>query len=405
MTLDPQQARIVIVGAGQAGARAAEALRAAGHRGPVSLIGEEEHLPYERPQLSKAILIDRVSNPVLVLQHQQWSDLDVALHTSSRAVAADLQRRVVGLANGQELAFDQLLLTTGTRVRRLPELDNGPLPVCYLRCMNDALALRQELQPGRRIALIGGGVVGLEVASAAIGRGCHVTIIEKAEGLLSQIGSGSLGQYLHQLHASKGAKIVCNAVAKRSTSRGLELDDGSFVPADLALAGVGVEPVTELAQQLGLDSQHGIRVTSSGATHADSIFAAGDVAEQWSRSHDRWMRIENWANAQNQAIATAKSMTNLATAYDAPSWFWSDQYDANIQVVGNPAGGEEIIRGDVGAGRFVTISVRDGEVVGGITVNSARDMAVLRRLVASRKPVRKSELENPALELKRLLAA
>jgi p-cumate 2,3-dioxygenase ferredoxin reductase component len=405
MTLDPQQARIVIVGAGQAGARAAEALRAAGHRGPISLIGEEEHLPYERPQLSKAILIDRVSNPALIRQHQQWNDLDVALHTSSHVVAADAERRVVGLASGQELAFDRLLLTTGTRVRQLPELDNGPLPVRYLRCMNDALALRQELQPGRRIALIGGGVVGLEVASAAIGRGCHVTIIEKADGLLPQIGSGSLREYLRHLHASKGAEIVCGCLAKRTTSRGLELDDCRFIPADLALAGVGVEPVTELAHQLGLDSQRGIRVTSSGATAADGIFAAGDVAEQWSRSHDRWMRVENWANAQNQAITTAKSMAGVATAYDAPSWFWSDQYDANIQVVGNPAGGDEIVRGDVGAGRFITISLRDSEVVGGITVNSARDMAVLRRLVASRKPVRRSELENPALELKRLLAA
>src|SRR5262249_35598427 len=153
-----------------------------------------------------------------------------------------------------------------------------------------------------------------------------------------------------------------------------------------------------------LNAEHGIRVTPAGATAVDGVFAAGDVAEQWSRDHDRWMRIENWANAQNQAIATAKVMAGVETAYAAPSWFWSDQYDANVQVVGNPAGGEEIVRGDVGAGRFITISIRDGEVVGGITVNAARDMAVLRRLVASRKAVRKSDLEDPAFELKRSLA-
>lgn len=404
-TLDPQQERIVIVGAGQAGARAAEALRAAGHRGAISLVGEEDHLPYERPQLSKALLTERDSNPTFIRPREEWRELGIDLLTSSRVVGADAWKRVIGLASGQELTFDLLLLATGTRVRRLPELDNGPLPVRYLRGIGDALTLRAELQPGRRIAMIGGGVVGLEVASAAMGRGCSVTIIEKAAGLLPQIGSASLDRYLRHLHASRGAEILCGASVKRATSLGLELDDGRFISIELALVGIGVEPVIELAHQLGLDSQHGIRVTSSGATQADGIFAAGDVAEQWSRSHDRWMRVENWANAQNHAIATAKSMAGVATAYDAPSWFWSDQYDANIQVVGNPAGGEEIVRGDGGAGRFVTISVRDGEVVGGITVNSARDMAVLRRLVASRKPVRKSELENPALELKRLLAA
>lgn len=403
--MNPQQTRIVIVGAGQAGARAAEALRAAGHRGPISVAGEEEHLPYERPQLSKAILIDREPNPVLIRQAQAWRDLDVALLTSSRVAEADVQRRAVRLANGQELAFDRLLIATGTRVRRLPELDKGPLPIHYLRGMGDALTLRDRLQPGRRVALVGGGVIGLEVASAAIGRRCHVTIIEKADRLLPQVGSCALGRYLRQLHLSNGVDIVCGASVTRTTSDGLELDDGRSIPADLVLVGVGVEPVTELAQQLSLDCQRGIRVTSTGATVADGIFAAGDVAEQWSRTHDRWMRIENWANAQNQAIATARSMAGVETTYDAPSWFWSDQYDANIQIVGNPAGGDEIVRGDVATGRFITISVRDGEVVGGIAVNSARDMAVLRRLVVSRKPVRTSELENPALELKRLLAA
>ncbi|VIO67866.1 Anthranilate 1,2-dioxygenase system ferredoxin--NAD(+) reductase component [Bradyrhizobium ivorense] len=403
--MDLKEARIVIVGAGQAGARAAEALRAAGHHGPISLVGEEEHPPYERPQLSKAVLIDKEPNPTLIRQAQDWSDLEVALLTSSSVVAADAQRRVVALANGRELSFDRLLLATGTRVRRLAELDNGPLPVRYLRSLGDALALRPELKPGRRIALVGGGVVGLEVASAAIRRGCQVTIIEKADSLLPQIGSGSLADYLRSLHSSKGARIVCGAVAKRTISGGLELNDGRLIPADLALVGVGVEPVTELALQLGLDSRRGIRVTSTGATAIEGIFAAGDVAEQWSPGHDRWMRIENWANAQNQAIATARSMAGIETAYGAPPWFWSDQYDANIQIVGNPAGGDEIVRGDTTDGRFTVASVRDGEVVGGIAVNSARDMAVLRRLVASRKRVRKSDLENPAFELKRLLAA
>lgn len=403
--MDPSQARIVIVGAGQAGARAAEALRAAGHRGAIALVGEEDHLPYERPQLSKAMLIDRDAKPALIRPSSEWSDLGIALSTASRVIAADPHKRVIGLANGQQIPFDALLLATGTRARRLPELENTSLPVHYLRGIDDTLALRRQLEHGKHIAIVGGGVIGLEVASAALVRGCRVTVLEKADTLLPQAGSAALSQYARQLHAARGAEIVCGASVKRATAGGLELSDGRLLLADLVLVGVGVEPASELARQLGLEINQGIRVTPSGATSADGIYAAGDVAEQWSRCHDRWMRVENWANAQNQAIATARNIAGIATAYDAPPWFWSDQYDANIQIVGHPGGGEEIVRGDIASGRFTTISLRDGEAVGGIAVNSARDMAVLRRLVASRKAVSKSDLENPAFELKRSLAA
>jgi NADPH-dependent 2,4-dienoyl-CoA reductase/sulfur reductase-like enzyme len=271
--------------------------------------------------------------------------------------------------------------------------------------MNDALALRRALEPGKTVVLIGGGVIGLEVASAAVARGCKVVVLERANTLLPQIGSPALSRYAHQLHTSKGVDIVCAASVKQVTSGGIELHDGRLFPADMILVGVGVEPSADIAHQLGLPLDQGVKVTQAGATAVDGVYAAGDVAEQWSRCHDRWMRVENWANAQNQAIATAKNMAGAQTIYDAPPWFWSDQYDANIQIVGHPGGGEEIVRGDVGQGRFTTISVRGGEVIGGITVNSARDMAVLRRLVASRKPVRKIDLENPAFELKRSLAS
>jgi len=397
--------RIVIVGAGQAGGRAAEALRAAGHSGSIALIGEEAHLPYERPQLSKAILLDGQPNPAFIRSADDWAGLDVSLSTSSRVIAADIDRREIGLKDGRSFAFDQLLLATGTRPRRMPELEAGPLPVSYLRCMDDALALRSALQPGKKVVLVGGGVIGLEVAAAAIARGCDVTVLEKAATVLPQIGSPALSRYVEQLHTARGVKIISGASVKRAVAGGVELDDGTLVAADMILVGVGVEASVDLAQQLGLQTLHGIKVDTSGATDIDGVHAAGDVAEQWSRCHDRWMRLENWANAQNQAIATAKNMTGEVTTYDAPPWFWSDQYDANIQIVGHPGGGDEIVRGDVAGGRFTTLSVRDGEVVGGIAINSARDMSVLRRLVASRKAVRRDDLENPNFELKRSLAS
>lgn len=397
--------RVVIVGAGQAGGRAAEALRGAGHVGPITLIGEEAHLPYERPQLSKSILLDSEPNPAFIRAAGDWAELDVTLSTSSRVVTADIERREIGLEDGRVFAFDRLLLATGTRPRRMPELERSSLPVSYLRCMDDALALRRALQPGRNVVLIGGGVIGLEVASAAVARGCHVVVLEKKAAVLPQVGSPALSQYARELHATRGVKIMCGASIKQATARGIELDDGTSVPADIVLVGIGVEASVDLAHQLGLNSDHGIKVDTSGATAIDGVHAAGDVAEQWSRCHDRWMRLENWANAQNQAIATAKSIAGEATAYETPPWFWSDQYDANIQIVGHPGGGDEILRGNVADGRFTALSIRDSEVIGGVTVNAARDMSVLRRLVASRKMIDRNDLENPNFELKRSLAS
>jgi p-cumate 2,3-dioxygenase ferredoxin reductase subunit len=397
--------RVVIVGAGQAGGRAAEALRGAGHVGPITLIGEEAHLPYERPQLSKSILLDSEPNPAFIRAAGDWAELDVTLSTSSRVVTADIERRQIGLEDGRVFAFDRLLLATGTRPRRMPELERSSLPVSYLRCMDDALALRRALQPGRNVVLIGGGVIGLEVASAAVARGCHVVVLEKKATVLPQVGSPALSQYARELHATRGVKLMCGASIKQATARGIELDDGTIVPADIVLVGIGVEASVDLAHQLGLNSDHGIKVDTSGATAIEGVHAAGDVAEQWSRCHDRWMRLENWANAQNQAIATAKSIAGEATAYETPPWFWSDQYDANIQIVGHPGGGDEILRGNVADGRFTALSIRDSEVIGGVTVNAARDMSVLRRLVASRKMIDRNDLENPNFELKRSLAS
>jgi p-cumate 2,3-dioxygenase ferredoxin reductase component len=259
--------------------------------------------------------------------------------------------------------------------------------------------------PGRNVVLIGGGVIGLEVASAAVARGCNVVVLEKAATVLPQAGSPALSRYAQELHGGKGVKIMCGVSVKQATTDGIALDDGTLVPADMVLVGIGVEASVKLAHQLGLQTLHGIKIDSSGATAIGGVHAAGDVAEQWSRCHHRWMRLENWANAQNQAIATAKNMAGEATVYEAAPWFWSDQYDSNIQIVGYPGGGDEIVRGDVGSGRFTTLSIRDNEVVGGIAVNGARDMSVLRRLVSSRKAISRSDLENPNYELKRSLAS
>jgi p-cumate 2,3-dioxygenase ferredoxin reductase subunit len=399
------QQSIVIVGAGQAGGRAAEALRAAQFTGSITMIGGESHLPYERPQLSKSLLLDPAVAPSFLRSSEEWSALGIDVHTGADATECDLARRVVGLADGREFKFDKLLFATGTRPRRLPALEEGPVPVYYLRGIDDALILRDALARGRRVVLVGGGVIGLEVAAAATERGCSVTVVEAMPDVLAQVGSPTISGYFNKLHAARHVTFLTGVTAVRSVPGGLEVSDGTLCPADFILVGIGVEPALDLASQLGLPSQHGIPVDRHGATELDGVYAAGDVALQWNRCCGRSMRIENWANAQNQAAATAKAMLGQDGGYDAVPWFWSDQYKVNLQVVGSLAGVEEVVRGDIGGDRFSVIGVRDGEIVGGATVNAPKDMAMLRRMVTLRKQPNRGDLEDPGFDLKRVLSA
>jgi p-cumate 2,3-dioxygenase ferredoxin reductase component len=397
-------ADIVIVGGGQAGSRAAEALRLAEFRGTITVICDEVHLPYERPQLSKEILLNEAITPVYVRSKEQWRALDVDVLTGIRVADLDLERRVVGLENGRECGFGKLLIATGTRARRLQVLERGTVPVCYLRSLDDAIRLRASLRAGVRVALVGGGVIGLEVAAAAVERGCSVTVIEATPQILAQVGSKAISDHFSKMHRELGVTILTNVTANRCVPNGLELSDGTLCAVDLVLVGVGVEPAIEFTVGSGISSPQGIRIDQFGATGCDGVYAAGDVAVQWNRWADRWMRIENWANAQNQAIATAKSMLGQREAYSGVPWFWSDQYKVNLQVVGSLSNATQFVRGECAGGRFSVVGVRDGEVVGGAAVSAPREMAVLRRLVAARARVSREELENPEFDLKLLLS-
>lgn len=269
--------------------------------------------------------------------------------------------------------------------------------------MDDALSLRARLRDGARIVLVGGGVIGLEVAAAAVERGCSVTVIEAMPQVLAQVGSATISRYFAGLHRDRGVTVLTGVTAVKAVQGAIELSDGSQRPADLLVVGVGVEPANDLGAALGISSPQGIRVDRNGATELDGVYAAGDVALQWNRCSNRWMRIENWANAQNQAIATARSMLGQGELYDVAPWFWSDQYKTNLQVVGSLSEVEEVVRGDIARDRFSVVGLRDGEVVGAATVNSPKDMALLRRIVGARGRVARADLESPEFDLRRCL--
>ena len=393
--------RIAIVGAGQAGARAAEALRSAGHIGEINLIGEEPHPPYERPQLSKEILLDRSAALASIKDREGWSGLGVSLHTGASVAECEFANRRLLLANGASVAFDRLVIATGVVARSAPALENSAIPVRTLRTIEDALFLREAFTHGARIVLIGGGVIGLETAAAAVKSGCSATVVEAAATLLSRALPAEVAAFLQRQHEAEGVAFRFGVVGERVEDGALVLSDGSRLPADCIVVGVGSEPRVALGAQIGLDCAEGFRVDAYGRTDAPGVFAIGDVAAQWSEQRGRWGRVETWANAQNQAIAVARCMAGQDAPYRDAPWFWTDQYDVNVQVAGDLAGADLVLRGDIASGRFAVLGVQDGVLSGAVTVNNRKDMAVLRKLATRR--VNRADLENPSFDLRKAL--
>ncbi|VIO79494.1 Anthranilate 1,2-dioxygenase system ferredoxin--NAD(+) reductase component [Bradyrhizobium ivorense] len=397
---------IVIAGAGQAGARAAEALRARGFKGSITMIGDEPHPPYERPQLSKAMLQSADVPVAYIKQAQDWNEaLDIRIQTGSAAIDGDADRRIVSTADGRRFPFDALLLATGTRPRRLPALDDTQLEVQYLRNVEDALRFRRHIRARSRTVIVGGGVIGLEAACAAAKGGCHVTVIENEARLLARAFPIVISDLVADRHRNHGVTFVFGATVTGSSARSVTLSNGAEIAADLVLIGIGVCPSSDLASRLGLPVADGIAVDACGRTAAPGIFCAGDAALQWSRCHGRAIRVETWANAQNQAIAVAANMIGETRDYSDPPWFWTDQYDLNIQVAGDMRDAEHIARGDPDSGRFSIIAMRGTELVGALSVNAAKDLAMLRRIIAANAKPQRADLESPDYDLRTALRA
>lgn len=400
---------IVIVGAGHAGGRAAQAMRAAGFEGAVILVGEESYQPYERPPLSKELLQTDDGLERARLHDPAWyQEHDVELLTGAKATAIDTGGKAVSLADGGTLTYDKLLLTTGARVRELP-ISGADLPeVHYLRDYDDTQAIRARLTPEARVVVIGGGFIGLECAASARSRGCAVTVLEAADRLMGRAVAPEIGKHFEEIHRSHGVDLRLGAKIVEIDGYGkvasVLLEDDEPVPADVVVIGIGILPNVELAEEAGIACENGITVDEFGRTSDSNVWAAGDVANQPNAFLSRHVRLESYQNAQDQAMAVARNMVSDApTPYEDSLWVWTDQYDVNLQMLGMPTGYEELVwRGAPGSGTFTLFYMKGGKIVAVNTVNSGRDMGACKRLIATGKAFDPTQLADPEVKLIKL---
>jgi NADPH-dependent 2,4-dienoyl-CoA reductase/sulfur reductase-like enzyme len=403
----PGPSSIVIIGAGQAGGRAAEALRGAGYRGRLAIVGDETMLPYERPPLSKDLLAGRSScDALLVRDTDYYGAQHIDLHLGQPAVAIDREAARVALADGTRLAYDGLLLADGARPRQLAFAPPGER-IHYLRTTEDCFRLRAALSGHASLAVIGAGFIGLEVAATARGLGCPVTVLELASAPLMRAVLPEIGGFFAGLHRGHGVDLRTgiSVVGVESTNRGVRIRTGDeTVTADQLVVGIGIVPNVELAAAAGLAIEDGILVDEYGRTSDPAIFAAGDVARRYSPRYGRHIRFESWHNAQNSAIAAARNMVGADAPYDEVPWFWSDQYDVNFQSAGATQGDGEAIRRPGGSGNaFALFLAEEGRLVGVQAVNFQRDMRWARKLIELGASVPLERLADPAVKLADLM--
>jgi 3-phenylpropionate/trans-cinnamate dioxygenase ferredoxin reductase component len=406
---------LLIVGAGLAGAKTAEALRDRGFDGPIALVGSESERPYERPPLSKEYLQGKSPVEDIYVHPQTWyADHDVDLHLDSTVTGLDRQEKQVHTSAGGRLRYDRLLIATGSSPRRLglpgAEADN----VLYLRTKQDSDRLRQALAPGTQVVIVGGGWIGLETAAAARAAGAEVTVLEQGELPLVRILGARVAQVFADLHRQHGVDLRCNVTvselrtAEGGTSVGaVVLADGSAVPADHVIVGIGAIPNIDLARDAGLHTNNGIVVDQALRTSDPDVFAAGDIANAYHPFLGRHLRVEHWANALHQPPVAADAMLGGRRVYDRLPYFFTDQYDLGMEYTGlaEPADTDNVVlRGGTDSGEFIAFWLRDRRVVAGMNVNVWDVNETIQQLISTEEQVDPHDLADLDRSLDELIS-
>jgi 3-phenylpropionate/trans-cinnamate dioxygenase ferredoxin reductase component len=402
---------MLIIGAGQAGSQAAATLRGEGFMGRIVLVGAEPYFPYQRPPLSKQYLATEMDRGRLLLRPETfYSEQRIEVKTGVKATALDRANKVVTLSDASSERYDKLLLATGARVRKLTLPHSDLKEVLYLRSIGDVEVIRSHIKPGKRVALIGGGYVGLEVAAVAVKLGATVTVIEMAQRLMARTASEPTALFYEQEHQKNGVTIKVNAMCQSFEESGgrltrVRLADGSAVDADVAIVGVGVEPETGIAKEAGIVCENGILVDECGQTSDPDIFAAGDCTNHPNPFVGGMIRLESVQNAIDQAKHAALAMIGQRKPYGEVPWFWSDQYDLKFQSAGVPRGHDEIVtRGDPTRRSFAVFYLKGGQILAVEAVNAVPEYMFGKRMIAQRKHVTAARLMDTAVTMKEIAA-
>jgi 3-phenylpropionate/trans-cinnamate dioxygenase ferredoxin reductase subunit len=397
---------IVIIGAGQAGAQAIDTLRREGYQGRLILVGDEPHLPYQRPPLSKKFLSGELPMERLPFRHQSFYDEHgVELKLGTRAGELDPKARRVTLSTGETLDYDRLLLCLGADSRRLT-CPGADLPgVHYLRSIADVPVIQEGLKPGARVVIIGGGYIGLETAATARKMGCTVHVLEMADRLMNRVVAANVSEYFAHEHRTQGVHIVCNTRVLRLEGSGrverVVCADGTIYPADLLVAGVGAVANMRLAADAGLACDNGIVVDEHCRTSDPAIYAAGDCTYHPSLRFDMRVRLESVDNAFEQAKTAAQNMQGRSVVHDRVPWFWSDQFDNKLLIVGLSQGhDQQVTRGDPATRSFTVCYLKGGELLAVEAINQAKDYMAARKLIAERARPDLDKLADPNVPLK-----
>jgi 3-phenylpropionate/trans-cinnamate dioxygenase ferredoxin reductase subunit len=397
---------IVIVGAGHAAGQAAASLRQGGWEDEIIIFGDEDHIPYQRPPLSKQYLSGEQGLDKVYLRPEKfYADKNVDVRTRVTVSAIDPDAHTVTTSDGETVTYAKLLISTGSRPRILNIPGADLEGVHYLRTIADVDAIRDEVSPGKKVVIVGGGYIGLEVAAVCQTAGLEVHVLEMEDRILARVTTETMSTYYHALHEGRGVNIhtghLVEAIEGDGRVTGVVTNHGIF-EADLVIVGIGIIPNVELAQDAGIACENGITVNERCETSAADVYAAGDCTNHPNPLLNRRLRLESVPNAMEQARVASANMTGGDKTYAAIPWFWSDQYELKLQMVGFSSDGDtEVVRGNMADNKFAVFYLKDGKVVAADAVNSPKEFMACKQLIG--KPVDAAALADEATDLKTLI--
>lgn len=402
---------MVVVGGGQAAAQAIQSLRQGKFDGTITLIGDEDALPYQRPPLSKAYMKGELAKERLFFKPDTWyKEQNVTLRLGETATSIDRAARTVTTKNGDACSYDALILATGSRPRTLP-LPGADLDGLFdLRTLRDVEAMQPSMVAGKRLVIIGAGYIGLEAAAVARQLGLEVTVLERASRVLERVTSPVISAFYEEIHRAEGAEIrtgvTTEAIEGNTEVTGVRLDSGEVVPADLVLVGIGILPNDDLASEAGLACPDGIAVDHDARTDDPRIFAAGDCTRRDLVHYGREARLESVHNAIEQGKQAAAAILGKTRPPEDCPWFWSDQYDLKLQIAGLSLGHDEIvIRGEQADRKFAVFYLKEGKLIAVDAINSPPEFMVSKKLIIAGAVMDPETLADPAISMKDIAAA